>query len=88
MEANITSGGYDGPISTGFSSPIAGRNAWNGSHVPYRQVSVNLTPYAGQNLRIRFRFATDVSVGANGWNIDDVQIGGGCVTPGTATPTT
>ncbi|MEO5952863.1 MAG: kelch repeat-containing protein, partial [Chloroflexia bacterium] len=84
MEPNITTGGYDGPISVNFGSPIAGRNAWNGSHTGYSQVSVNLTPYAGQSLRIRFRLATDNSVGAVGWNIDDIVIGGGCV--GTSTP--
>ena len=25
-------GGYTGPISTSFASPIAGRNAWNGTN--------------------------------------------------------
>ncbi|MEO5952614.1 MAG: hypothetical protein ABIQ44_09140, partial [Chloroflexia bacterium] len=90
MEANIVSGGYDGPISSNFNSPIAGRNAWNGSHTTYSQVVVNLAPYVGQTLRVRFRLATDSSVSAVGWNVDDVVfLGGTCttVTPSTATAT-
>ena len=85
MQPNITSGGYNGTISNQFSSPIAGRQAWTGNSGAYVQTTVNLSPYAGQSLRIRFRLASDNSVGAVGWNIDDIVITG---TPcATATPT-
>src|SRR5436190_7195388 len=87
---NITFGGYTGTISSGFGSPIAGRQAWTGNQngTDFVQVTVNLLPYAGQNLRIRFRLASDNSSSNNGWWIDDVVVNstGACASP-TATAT-
>ena len=84
---NITSGGYVGTVSTGFSNPLAGRSAWVASLPGYSQVTVNLLPFAGQNVQFRFRLGTDTSTGSTGWFIDDitVRIGGPCAP--TATPT-
>ena len=36
---------------------------------------VDLNSYAGQNVLIRFRMASDTSVNGNGWYVDDVRIG-------------
>lgn len=38
------------------------------------QVTVNLLPYAGQNVLFRFRLGTDFSVSDTGWYIDDVVV--------------
>ena len=99
--ANITSGGYNATISVNFGSPLAGRQAWSGT-VPaaggFGQVTVNLLPYAGQNMWFRYRLGTDTSVAATGVWVDDVSItydpcGGPTATPTntpvppTATPT-
>ena len=72
--AAFTANGYNGTINTGFSSPIAGRQAFTGS-APYTRSVASLAAYAGQSILIRFRAASDVSVGATGWRVDDVFIG-------------
>jgi len=87
LGAQITSGGYDGTISSSYNSPIAGRQAWTGNKLAsWRQVTVNLGPYAGQTVKLRYRLACDVSVAATGWYVDDVQVAG--VAGPTPTPTT
>jgi hypothetical protein len=66
-------GGYNRTISTGFSSPIAGRQAWSGlsggttSAPAYITTTVNLPPTAnGQIVRMKWRVATDSSAVAAG----------------------
>jgi type VII secretion-associated serine protease mycosin len=87
LGAQITSGGYDGPISSSYNSPIAGRQAWTGNKLTsWRQVTVNLGSYAGQTVKLRYRLACDVSVAATGWYVDDVQVAG-VTTGSTPTPT-
>ena len=68
---------YDGPISTGFSNPLAGLNAWCGNN-PQNWLNsvVDLGPYAGQNVSFRFRLGSDNSVNREGWYIDDVVVQG------------
>jgi len=41
-----------------------------------QQVVVDLSPYAGQTVILRFRLACDSGVGGTGWYIDDVQVAG------------
>ncbi len=75
--ANITSGGYNATISTSFGNPLAGRQAWSGaipSGAGFVQVTVNLLPYAGQNVWFRYRLGTDTSVAATGAWVDDVMV--------------
>ena len=87
LGGQITGNGYDGPISSSYNSPIAGRQAWTGNKLTsWRQVTVNLEAYAGKTVKLRFRLACDVSVGATGWYVDDVQVAG--VSGPTPTPTT
>jgi hypothetical protein len=70
----ITANGYNGTISTGFSNPLAGRQAWTGDLTGWTQVEVNLSSFAGQNVLIRWRLGCDSSVPDVGWYIDDVLI--------------
>ena len=92
--ALITANGYNGTISTGFGSPIAGRHAWTGNPngTSFVQSRVNLASFAGQNLLIRFRTADDSSVApaGGGWWVDDITatVSGGCATGTPATATT
>ena len=71
-------GGYNVTISTGFSSPIAGRSAWSGNfNASYTTTLINLPAgSAGQNVKFRFRLATDSSVTPSGavWRIDTIQL--------------
>ena len=40
-------------------------------------VTVNLgSVYAGQSVRLRYRIGADAAVGAPGWEVDDIAIGG------------
>src|ERR1043166_7288638 len=61
-------GGYSDTISTDFGSPIGGRLAWSGNSGGYITTNLNLPVTAiGQNIKLRFRMASDDSVSATGW---------------------
>jgi hypothetical protein len=76
--------GYNGTISVNFQSPIAGRAAFTASSGGFITTVVNLGPnVAGQNIKIRFRRATDNSVSSTGWRVDTITVTDGftcCVT--------
>ena len=73
-EAAFTDNGYNATISGGFGSPIGGQRAFSGGSDYVRSVA-SLAAYVGDNILVRFRAATDSSVGGDGWTVDDVQIG-------------
>ena len=88
LGSHITQNGYDGNISNLSQSPIKGRPAFSGRQLAYRETIVDLSSYAGQNARIRFRLASDELQGAAGWWIDDVAVGTNLRSvPNTATAT-
>jgi hypothetical protein len=68
--------GYNGTITTTSGNPLGGRAAYTSTNTGYpstANVTVNLgTTYAGQTVRVRFRIGTDESVGAPGWEIDNL----------------
>jgi hypothetical protein len=74
----FVTGGYSGVISSGFQNPLGGRAAWTGTNgAGYTQVVVNLLPYAGQNVLVRFRLGTDnccALAPPSGWWIDDLSV--------------
>lgn len=77
LGGSAIAGGYNSTISTQYSSPIGGRQAWSGtlgSGAAFAQVEVDLSAYVGQSVQLRWRFATDSSVSATGWYVDDVEI--------------
>ena len=81
---SFVTGGYTAPISTGFLSPIAGRNAWTGNSGGFTNVLINLpATAAGQNIQLRFREASDNSTAGVGWRIDNIVVtdGATCCTP-------
>lgn len=67
---------YRGPISGSFSNPLAGLNAWCEPNPgrPYDNTLVDLSPYAGSSVRLRWRLGTDTSAAREGWYVDDVQV--------------
>jgi subtilisin-like proprotein convertase family protein len=82
----FSAGGYSSTISTDFGSAIAGRAAWSGlsagsSAVPAYITSTIILPAAaaGQNVKLKWRAATDNSVAATGTagvRIDGISISG------------
>jgi uncharacterized repeat protein (TIGR01451 family) len=73
MQPNIISGGYIATMDG--TTLLNGRQAWSGSSGnAFIKTKVNLTPYANQNLKIRFRFTTDVGTNLEGWYVDDIAI--------------
>jgi len=83
----MTQGGYNSTISLVYGSPIGGRAAFSGNSGGYVETLVDLDSYAGQDVYIRFRMASDSSVTGNGWYVDDVSLVGG-VSPWTPIGTT
>jgi hypothetical protein len=71
---------YDGFISPNFSNPLGSRPAWCGNPQPYLNSVVDLTPYAGHSVELRFTMGNfqrdELGEGPPnpGWAIDDVKV--------------
>ncbi len=71
----IVSRDYDGPISGSHSNPLGGLPGWCGDPRDFwERYTVNLSGWAGETLRFRFRFGTDSSVSRVGWYVDSVEV--------------
>lgn len=70
----ITAGGYNSTLSAIHGSPLGGRDAWSGDSGGWHEVRVDLSSLEGETLHLRWRFATDESLGGVGWNVDDVGL--------------
>ncbi len=71
----FVSNGYVSVLSTGFSNPLGGRNAWHGNSGGYLTTVVDLPTAAyGENAQLRWRMGTDDSVTATGWRVDTIQL--------------
>jgi hypothetical protein len=66
--------GYTSQIGTSVNSPLAGRPAWTDTSGGWQLVEADLSSLAGNDLQLRFRFASDEAVGGVGWYIDDVVV--------------
>jgi subtilisin family serine protease len=72
--ANLLVGPYrSGTVSGSYSNPLAGLNAWCGTS-SYMQTIADISAYAGQTVQFRMRIGTDSSVGATGWDVDNVMV--------------
>jgi hypothetical protein len=71
-------GGYATAPLNSSGNPLAGRRAWHGTSpnfaTGYITSRVNLADFAGRDVRFRFRFGADSSIGGAGWWIDRVTI--------------
>jgi hypothetical protein len=71
----ITVGGYNGVISGDFFNPLGGRKGWiDGRLGMFVPVVVDLSPWRGQTVTVRFRMATDEVGYGPGWYVDDVRV--------------
>ncbi len=72
---SFTTNGYNSTLSTGFSNPLPGRQAWSGNSSGYLNVEAALPAGAnGQNVQFKFRMGSDSSVTAVGVTIDDFEM--------------
>jgi Zn-dependent metalloprotease len=65
--------GYGGTLAAGFDNAMAGEPAFVADSFGYTVSQLDLTPYAGQQVRFGFRVSTDQSDGDYGWWLDDIQ---------------
>lgn len=84
--ARFVSGGYVGTLSSSFSNPLGGRQAWSGDNGAFGSVVVDLSDFAGQSVRFRWRFGTDSSTSDAGWWVDDVVLAAGTSCSSVAVP--
>ncbi len=84
---SFVSGGYSRTISSSYSSPLGGRQAWSGNSHGFITTLINLPAAAtGQTVQFKWRCGTDDGVAVTGWYIDGITVSGGaysCCTPGT-----
>jgi len=75
---SFVTGGYNASITTTSDNPLGGRAAWVGSSSGWQTVAVNLpAAAAGQNIQLRWNYATDTGnsgTGAVGWYVDSISI--------------
>ncbi|MCA9606406.1 MAG: M36 family metallopeptidase [Myxococcales bacterium] len=78
--AELVDPGYTGPLTDRAMSTLADRPAYSRRNASFpRADTVRLdfgTMLEGEAVRFRFRIATDASVGAEGWEIDDLVLTG------------
>ena len=74
LETELRTQPYDGQVDPDYENPIAGENAWCGDPRDWGETIVDLSAWAGKTVKLRFRLATDGSVGAEGWYIDDIGV--------------
>lgn len=65
---------YNGGIASNATSPLAGRSAFSGDSGDWIETVVDLSSLSGQDVRFRWRFATDETFGDEGWYVDDVRV--------------
>ncbi len=76
LGGQMTQNGYDGIINTNPDSPISDRLAFNGNSGGWIQTIIDLSPFADQEVLVRFRLGCDGAVGGEGWYVDDIQFFG------------
>lgn len=75
-DGQILVGNYTGTISSGSGNPLAGNPAWCGLATSYSPVIVDASTYAGHDVQLRFRLASNNSSPREGWYIDDIKVQG------------
>jgi len=67
-------GGYSHTKNDNTANPLPqGTPCWSGSHT-WREETFDLSPYEGDRVSFRFRFASDGYVTEEGWYVDDFSV--------------
>jgi uncharacterized repeat protein (TIGR01451 family) len=74
---NFVTGGYNGPLSSSYGNPLAGRQAWSGDSGGWITTTINLpAAAAGQNIQLCWECGTDDGNDSTvvGWYVDTVSL--------------
>ncbi len=75
---NFVLGAYNGGLGVSPNNPLGGRAAFTGLQATFINSKVSLAAYAGQSVKIRFRFGSDNNTTAptapEGWWVDDIVL--------------
>ncbi len=74
LGSSIIQNGYGGTLDDGFNNPLSGREAFVDNLGTFTEVKVDLSNYAGQSVKIRWRMGTDSSQAAGDWIVDDILV--------------
>jgi hypothetical protein len=78
LETQLLTDPYDGLVSAGTGNPLAGVAAWCGNPQDWLNSVADVSAWAGQTVRFRFRLGTDNAVAREGWYVDEMKVQG-CV---------
>jgi hypothetical protein len=78
LETQLLTDPYDGLVSGGGGNPLAGVAAWCGNPQDWLNSVADVSAWAGQTVRFRFRLGTDDAVAREGWYVDEMKVQG-CV---------
>ena len=74
LSEKMTAGYYNSTLATGSGNPLAGRKAWSGNSNAFVNSSVNLSSFANQSVKLRFRFGSNNTTAGTGWYVDNILL--------------
>jgi subtilisin family serine protease len=74
LESHLLTDPYNGLVSNCCGNPLGNTNGWCGDPQDWTLSVVDLSAFAGQTVRLRFRLGTDDIISREGWYIDDVTV--------------
>jgi extracellular elastinolytic metalloproteinase len=74
VDDKIVRGSYRGEVSRNGSAALQGINSFWGNSNGFREIIVDMSDYAGQNVFIRWRFISDTSERGRGWWVDNIEL--------------
>ena len=74
LSNKVTAGYYNSTLASGSGNPLAGRKAWSGNSNAFIKSSINLSSYANQSAKLRFRFGSNNTTAGTGWYVDDILL--------------
>ena len=71
-------GAYNGGLGAAPTNALSGRSAFTGTSAGFINTIINLSSFAGQSVKIRFRFGSDDNTAGptnpTGWWVDDITL--------------
>jgi extracellular elastinolytic metalloproteinase len=67
-------GNYNNFIATNPQSALSERAAFTGNSAAFIQSILDLSSFSGEEIEVRFRFASDGAASGEGWYIDDIAL--------------
>ncbi|MBI5060480.1 choice-of-anchor J domain-containing protein [candidate division KSB1 bacterium] len=64
-----------------FTGPMPGLACYSATVSTWTTESLDLNPYAGQDIQLRFRFGSDAGAHREGWYVDDVSVTAPLIAP-------